>query len=388
MPTEIIDEIIEYIRYDIYCLRSCALISKSWTPSCRRHIFATVAFDGPFDLMRWSNSISPAPDGPHIYTRNLTISNRHLEEGCYRLPDSLARFLQHLFLFCNVQNLVIECSATQKTIDKISVPDVFGHLLGTLRSLSIRGAFCSPEALLSLVASFQLLERLELEGVWFAAMGHRPPPERRTFKGVFRLADWGELSEGFVGLLAEHDLQYHEMLVTGEWWLRDTVWNKCLAKCADRLERFDIHWSESDCECVWCQSIFGLFSSASLSGTPDARFKPLNFRNLRSLTIHSPPDGVVHPPALFLSSITSTRLSEITFDVTVYPPGDELTEALSAIRGFDEALCQLAKQLDPSFSGSGKLVVTLGLVEEIPNPTTILPLFSKLGILKVVASGM
>ena len=72
----------------------------------------------------------------------------------------------------------------------------------------------------------------------------------------------------------------------------------------------------------------------------------------------------------------------------MFPPGDELDEALDAIRGFDGALCQLANQFDPSSSGSKKLVLTLEVVEELPDPAAILPRFSKLGILKVEAMGM
>lgn len=199
--------------------------------------------------MKWSDSISTAPNGPHLYTRKLTISNRHLETESHQLPECRTRFLQHISLFHNLQDLTIDCPNHERTIDKISAPEVFGRLLGTVQSLSIRGAFCSPPALISLVASFQRLERLNLEGIWFeTAEIPRPLSERHTFKGAFHWTDWDDSSEDFVSLLAEHDLQYHEMLVNGEWWLQDTTWNRCLAKCADHLRSFEILWSESSCE--------------------------------------------------------------------------------------------------------------------------------------------
>ena len=106
---------------------------------------------------------------------------------------------------------------------------------------------------MSLVASFQHLERLDLEGIWFvSAEIPRSLPERRTFKGALHLTDWDDSSEEFVSLLSEHDLQYHEMLVNGECWLQDTAWGRCLAKCADRLEKFGILWSENSCESAYC----------------------------------------------------------------------------------------------------------------------------------------
>ena len=218
-------------------------------------MFRRVIFTGTTDFFKWSNSIAATPNGPHLYTRELTICNRHLEEEYHPIPDFRTRFLQHLTLFRNVQDLTMECFANQQTIDKISPPEVFGHIFGTLRSLSIRGAFCSPQALISLVASFPHLERLDLEGIWFTTVDiPRSLPKERTFKGAFHLVDWDDSSEEFVGLLAEHDLQYRSMLVNGECWLFDTAWNKCLAKCADNLEKFGILWSEGSCESA-CQLI-------------------------------------------------------------------------------------------------------------------------------------
>ncbi|KAF9643188.1 hypothetical protein BDM02DRAFT_3192080 [Thelephora ganbajun] len=371
IPIEIIDEILDHLRTDESCLRSCALVSKSWTPSCRKHIFYRVTLGDPLGFVKWTNSIPAAPNGPHLYTRELTIINRYLEKEYHRSPENLTLFLKHFTLFCNVQDLVIECSANRQTIDNISVPDVFGHLFDTLRSLSIRGAFCSPQALISLVASFQHLERLNLDGFWFSSSETpRPLPERHIFRGAFHLTDWDDSSEEFVSLLTEHDLQYREVCVNGECWLRDTAWNRCLAKCVDNLEKFSIHWSENDC-------------------FPPDRFKALTFKNLRSLFVQSSSEcTTILPPPEFLHSIKSTQLSEIMIDVTVFPPGEELDEALNWIRDYDEALCQLANQLDPSSSGSEKLVLTLGLVEELPDPTAVLPRFSKMGVLKIEAMGM
>lgn len=103
--------------------------------------------------------------------------------------------------------------------------------------------------MISLVASFQHLEYLELNWTRFqTSQRSRPIPDRRTFNGTFRLTDWKDLSEEFVGLLAEHDLQYREMHVGGGYWLKDTAWNRCLVKCAEHLEKFRIYWLERDGE--------------------------------------------------------------------------------------------------------------------------------------------
>jgi len=119
------------------------------------------------------------------------------------------------------------------------------------------------------------------------------------------------------------------------------------------------------------------------------QFKMLAFENLQELLMQSSSEyTTILPPPQFLSSITSTRLSRIVIDTTVFPPGKELDEALDAVKDYDEALCRLANQLDPSSSESEKLVLTLGVVEELPDPAALLPRFSKLGILEIEATGM
>lgn len=108
--------------------------------------------------------------------------------------------------------------------------------------------------MISLVASFQHLERLELHGIWFEDEEiPQPLPEQRIFKGTFHLMDWNDSSEEFVNALAQHDLRYREVSVNGECWLRDTTRNQCLAKCVDHLEKFRIHWSGSKGEKLGCR---------------------------------------------------------------------------------------------------------------------------------------
>jgi hypothetical protein len=43
LPPELIDYIIDYLHDNIWDLRSCALVSKTWLPSCRFHIFYRIS---------------------------------------------------------------------------------------------------------------------------------------------------------------------------------------------------------------------------------------------------------------------------------------------------------------------------------------------------------
>jgi hypothetical protein len=113
----------------------------------------------------------------------------------------------------------------------------------------------------------------------------------------------------------------------------------------------------------------------------------LAFENLQELMIQFPPHHTaILPPPEFLSPITSTHLSKITI-YAMFPPGEKLDKVLDAIKGYEEALCQLANQFDPSSSGSEKLVLKLGVAEESPDLAAILPRFRELGILQIEAMG-
>ena len=241
IPTEIIDQIVDYFHADKSCLRNCALVCKSWTFSCRRHIFYRVVLEyRSWSLSTWNRTISATANGPHLHTRELKVDVRHFE-GIYRQSSNIITpFLQHWFLFVNVRDLVVTGSVDENTLDKISIHNIFGHLSGTLRSLSILATRCSPQALISLIASFQHLERLDLKWISFeSSQLPHPLHQSHVFKGFFHFWDWNHSSEKFVTLLSKHDLQYREMRVSGAYWLQ----NIGLAKCADHLEELSLVWT-------------------------------------------------------------------------------------------------------------------------------------------------
>ena len=251
VPIEIVGQILDYldIHTDKECLRRCALVCKYWLPSCRRRIFYYLNFRGRSSRFEaWHRSVSATPTGPHLHTKRLVVAARSLEKKYYQSHNELTPFFQHWFLFTNVRHLHITgAESGLGSLDGISIPDVFGHLSGTLRSLRIRHLICTPQTLVSLITSFPHLECTDLSSVFFQTSMLPPPQlERHTFKGVLHFTDQGDPPEEFTTLLAEHDLRYHEMHVRGERWLRETGWNRCLEKCAHHLEEFSIMWTESD----------------------------------------------------------------------------------------------------------------------------------------------
>ena len=96
IPQDIIDEILDHLATDagFRSLRTCALVSKSWAPSCRRHLFHTIDFTSK-NMDRWLKTF-PIPDqSPAHDVRDLRIWIR-------RIPEKL---LEHTVHFKNVHRV-------------------------------------------------------------------------------------------------------------------------------------------------------------------------------------------------------------------------------------------------------------------------------------------
>jgi hypothetical protein len=77
LPPEILDLITDHLRDEPTTLEACCLVSKSWVPRTRRHLFAHVKF-GPFQettsLEWWMTTFPDPSNSPAHYTRTLEIS--------------------------------------------------------------------------------------------------------------------------------------------------------------------------------------------------------------------------------------------------------------------------------------------------------------------------
>jgi len=74
IPLEIMDEILDHLAADsdLGPLQSCALVSKSWVPSCRRHLFHTVLFTLG-SILRWHKTFPVPEASPAHYIRDLRV---------------------------------------------------------------------------------------------------------------------------------------------------------------------------------------------------------------------------------------------------------------------------------------------------------------------------
>ena len=99
VPQEIVDEILDDLAADsdLVSLRSCALVSKSWVPSCQRHLFHTIQFT-PGATFGWSKTFRVPEESPARYVRDLRVSS----------DASVDRsFFDHTPWFTNVERVTL-----------------------------------------------------------------------------------------------------------------------------------------------------------------------------------------------------------------------------------------------------------------------------------------
>lgn len=73
LPPEILDNILDLLRYDKETLGACCLVSKMFVPRSRKHLFNKVGLDSPGHLLRWKMNFSDPANSPAYYTTHLVI---------------------------------------------------------------------------------------------------------------------------------------------------------------------------------------------------------------------------------------------------------------------------------------------------------------------------
>ena len=96
IPQEVIDEILVHLT--INSLQSCALVSKSWVPSCRRHLFHIILFASK-SIAKWLETFPVPEESPAHFVRDLRFS---IEEGYEVFPEA---FFEYFSWFTNVEGV-------------------------------------------------------------------------------------------------------------------------------------------------------------------------------------------------------------------------------------------------------------------------------------------
>jgi len=154
LPPEILDIVVDHLHDQPTALRACCLVSKSWVPRSRIHLFALVEFTDT-SAERWVYTFPDPLNSPAHYTRTLTICSNWL------LTDpglDVARRIC-IFPFHNVAHLTLVCRPCGGLASLVP----FHGLSPAIRSLRLALPHTKRSEVFGLICSFPVLEDLD----WF-----------------------------------------------------------------------------------------------------------------------------------------------------------------------------------------------------------------------------
>ena len=153
-PPEILDQIVDHLYNEPATLGACCLVSKSWVPRARVHLFARVNLNTrTFPIGSWMKVFPDPSNSPAHYARTLTIHGHQLINAA---GTDTGRWIR---AFRNVVNLYITTYGLGG--DKFSLVPLHG-LSPTVRSLCLDLTRTQPSEVVGLMCSFPLLEDLTL----------------------------------------------------------------------------------------------------------------------------------------------------------------------------------------------------------------------------------
>ena len=153
-PAELLDHTVDHLHNERDTLKRCCLVSKSWIPRARKHLFADVEFRTAADLQSWKRMFPDPSTSPARYTKSLVVNcppsatASDTEEGGWIQTFSRVEYFK---------------LAIDNTADDHRYLALFRGFSLALKSLDL-AAFSAlpPSHLFNLILSFPLLEDLSL----------------------------------------------------------------------------------------------------------------------------------------------------------------------------------------------------------------------------------
>ena len=154
LPQEILDSIVDLLRDNSNALKECCLVSKTWIPRTRKHLFAEITFNTERDLISWKKFPDPSTSPAH-YTDTLHV-------GCLYAATPAGGWIRG---FSRVVNLKLDASNLNPYADDLETfLAPFHGISPTTKSLRVYFAVLPPSRVLNLILSLPFLEDLTLAG--------------------------------------------------------------------------------------------------------------------------------------------------------------------------------------------------------------------------------
>jgi len=159
LPPEIFDLILDYLRDEQAALKACCVVSKSWIPRARKHLFAHVAFDAEnCPIGRWKKTFPDPSSSPAHHTQSLSIRGL---QGVGTAGVDVRRWVR---TFHRVVDLhVSRLGWWDESRDFLAQLHGFSP---TLKSLHLSYSSIPPSEIFDFICSFPLLENLVLDALW------------------------------------------------------------------------------------------------------------------------------------------------------------------------------------------------------------------------------
>ena len=149
---EILDYIADLLHAKPETLKRCCLVSKSWIPRTRKHLFADIRFRTGKRLELWKETFPDPLTSPARYAKTLFIECSHVVVAADVEPGGW------ITGFSRVVNLRVDSQASFADGSFSFVP--FHGLSPVLKSLRVTGPPPPSSQIINLVFSFPLLEDL------------------------------------------------------------------------------------------------------------------------------------------------------------------------------------------------------------------------------------
>jgi len=153
LAPELLDHIIDLLHDARHALGNCSLVSKSWIPRARKHLFADIRFDTTEKLQLWTKVFTNPSTSPAHYAKTLSIDCPHLVTAVDAEEGGWIR------AFSQIEQLEVGRNAVPRNTPVIPLLPFHG-LSPVVKTLRIDFTLLSSSKVFDLIFSFPLLEDL------------------------------------------------------------------------------------------------------------------------------------------------------------------------------------------------------------------------------------
>jgi len=242
LPSELTDHIIDLLHDSQAPLRSCCLVSKSWVPRTRMHLFAKVEFQTAASLESWKKTFRDPSTSPACYTKTLLVDNSKV------LTDADAEGNGWIGDFSRVVHFTT-VGPDPASFDRVAVLLPFHGFSPFLKSLRVHHTIFSLSQLFDPIFSFPLLEDLSITDCCCLADKAGDPDEVSTtiqpasppmFTGSLELFMTGMIRPVHWLLSLPGGIHFRKLTLT--WTCKEDIslTMALLEKCSHTLESLDV----------------------------------------------------------------------------------------------------------------------------------------------------